>query len=119
MNPRATSLLVIFLLGTTAGQMLFKAASLRVARAERSGLWPRLALEPRVWIGIAIYAFALLVWLALVSLLPLWQAVMVANLDILLVMVGGRVIFGEQITLPRFVALSLITVGAALVGWSP
>jgi len=118
MSPRATSLLAIFLLGTTAGQMLFKAASLRGARAGRSGLWPQLALEPLVWIGIAIYALALLVWLALVSLLPLWQAVMVANLDILLVMVGGRIVYGERITLPRVVAVSLITVGVALAGWS-
>jgi drug/metabolite transporter (DMT)-like permease len=118
MSPRTTSLLAIFLFGTTAGQMLFKAASLRGAGAGRSALWPRLALEPRVWIGIAIYAFAFLVWLALVSLLPLWQAVMVANIDILLVMVGGRAIFGERITLPRVIALSLITVGVALVGWS-
>jgi drug/metabolite transporter (DMT)-like permease len=118
MSPLATSLLAIFLLGTTAGQLLFKAASLRAARQGRSALWPQLALEPLLWIGIAIYAFALLLWLALVSLLPLWQAVMVANLDILLVMVCGRIVFGERITLPRAAAVSLITLGVALVGWS-
>ena len=117
MSLFATLLLAVFLVGTAAGQLLFKAASVRAMRTGRIALWPALALDPLVWIGISIYIFEFLVWLAFVSLVPLWQAVMVANLDILLVMVCGRVFFSEQITLPRVVAILLITIGVILVGW--
>ena len=41
---------------------------------------------------------------------------MVACIDILMVMVGGRVFFGEKITGARVLAIALITVGVLLVG---
>jgi multidrug transporter EmrE-like cation transporter len=41
---------------------------------------------------------------------------MVACIDILLVMLGGRIFFGEQITGARMLAISLIAVGVLLVG---
>ena len=42
---------------------------------------------------------------------------MVASIDILLVMLGGRIFFGEHITRPRVAAISLIAIGVLLVGW--
>jgi len=48
---------------------------------------------------------------------PLWQGVMVACIDILMVMLGGRIFFGERITPPRVAAISLIAIGVLLVGW--
>jgi drug/metabolite transporter (DMT)-like permease len=118
MSPLATLLLAIFLIGTATGQLLFKAASVR-ASGEKGGTFIALARDPRVWIGVAIYLCEFLVWLAFVSLIPLWQAVMVANLDILVVMVFGRIFFDEHITVARILAVSLISIGVVLVGWSP
>jgi len=48
---------------------------------------------------------------------PLGQGVMAGSITIVGVMVGGRTLFGERITSPRLSAVSLITVGVALVGW--
>jgi drug/metabolite transporter (DMT)-like permease len=119
MSPLATLLLAIFLIGTATGQVLFKAASVRAQSAGKGGIFIALARDPRVWIGVAIYLCEFLVWVAFVSLVPLWQAVMVANLDIPFVMVLGRVCFGEQLTGARILAISLISIGVVVVGWSP
>jgi drug/metabolite transporter (DMT)-like permease len=116
MSPFAILLLAILLVSTTAGQLLFKAASLRAQATKDRTRWWSLAREPRVWIGILIYAFDFVVWLAFLSLVPLWQAVMVANLDIVLVMLCGRFFFGERLTPSRVIGVSLITIGVITVG---
>jgi drug/metabolite transporter (DMT)-like permease len=116
MSPFAILLLAILLVSTTAGQLLFKAASLRAQASKGRARWRKLAREPRVWIGILIYAFDFVVWLAFLSFVPLWQAVMVANLDIVLVMLCGRFFFGERLTPPRVIGVSLITIGVIAVG---
>ena len=69
-----------------------------------------------LWAGLATYVFEFFMWLAFLSLVPLWQGVMVACVDILMVMVGGRIFFGELITAPRVAAISLIAIGVLLVG---
>jgi drug/metabolite transporter (DMT)-like permease len=89
MTPFAILLLAVVLIGNTAGQLLFKAASLRADRPGLAGHWQALAL---------------------------WQGVMVASIDILMVMLGGRIFFHEKITPSRVLAISLIAVGVLLVG---
>jgi len=116
MSPFALALLAIVLVGNTAGQLLFKAASLRASRPGRAGHWQALAFDPLLWLALLIYVFEFFMWLAFLSVVPLWQGVMVACIDILLVMLGGRIFFGEQITGARVLAISLIAVGVLLVG---
>lgn len=116
MSPLAFLLLAIVLVGNTAGQMLFKAASIRADRSSVEPHWRALTNEPLLWIGIGIYIIEFFMWLAFISLVPLWFGVMVASIDILLVMVGGRIFFGEKITAARVVAISLIASGVLMVG---
>ena len=97
MSPFALSLLAIVLIGNTAGQLLFKAASLRASRPGRAGHWQALAFDPLLWLALLIYVFEFFMWLAFLSVVPLWQGVMVASIDILLVMLGGRIFFGETL----------------------
>ena len=42
---------------------------------------------------------------------------MAGSITIVGVMIGGRLIFKEHITLPRALAIILIAVGVGLVGW--
>ena len=116
MSPFALSLLAIVLIGNTAGQLLFKAASLRASRPGWAGHWQALAFDPLLWLALLIYVFEFFMWLAFLSVVPLWQGVMVACIDILLVMLGGRIFFGEEITGARMLAISLIALGVLLVG---
>lgn len=118
MSPFALLLLAAVLIGNSGGQLMFKAAALRA----ETGLglrryWLALALQPLLWLGIVVYVAEFFLWLAFLSVVPLWQGVMVASIDILLVMVAARIFFNEKITPPRVVAISLIAIGVGLVGW--
>jgi drug/metabolite transporter (DMT)-like permease len=117
MTPFAMLLLAAALITNTAGQLMFKAASVRAHHAGVAAHWRALALSPWLWIGMIVYVCEFFMWLAFISLVPLWQGVMVASIDILLVMLGGRIFFGEHITRPRVAAISLIAIGVLLVGW--
>lgn len=116
MSPFALGLLAVVLIGNTAGQLMLKGAAVRAHRAGDDGHWNALLREPLLWAGVATYVFEFFVWLAFLSVVPLWQGVMVACIDILLVMIGGRVFFGEHITPPRVSAIFLIAVGVLMVG---
>ena len=116
MSPFALLLLAVVLVGNSAGQLLFKAASLRADRPGVAAHWQALALDPLLWLALLIYVFEFFMWLAFLSVVPLWQGVMVASIDILLVMLGGRIFFGEHITASRVLAISLIALGVVLVG---
>jgi drug/metabolite transporter (DMT)-like permease len=116
MSPFALVLLAVVLIGNSAGQLLFKAASLRADSPGVAAHWQALAVDPLLWLALLIYVFEFFMWLAFLSVVPLWQGVMVACVDILLVMLGGRIFFGEKITGARVLAISLIAVGVLLVG---
>ncbi|MDX2205433.1 MAG: hypothetical protein NW223_21975 [Hyphomicrobiaceae bacterium] len=115
MSLFAWLLLTAVLVTNTTGQLLFKAASMRADRDDVSH-WRALAADPWLWVALAIYAVEFFLWLAFLSLVPLWQGVMVACIDILLVMLGGRIFFGERITPARMLAIGLIACGVFLVG---
>ena len=117
MSLFATLLLAVALVTNTAGQLLFKAASMRADQTGMAAHWLALMLSPLLWMGILVYVVEFLMWLAFISLVPLWQGVMVACIDILMVMFGGRFFFGERITPPRVAAITLIALGVLLVGW--
>ena len=117
MTLSATLLLAAVLMGTSAGQLLFKAASVRGAQAKVASYWLALALDPVLWLGLAIYIAELFLYMAFLSIVPLWQGVMVVSLDLFLVMIGGRIFFGEELTPPRVLAIGLIATGVLLVGW--
>ena len=116
MSGLAWMLLSAVVIGNTAGQLLLKAASVRADRMGDVGHWNALLRDPLLWLGIATYVLEFFIWLAFLSLVPLWQGVMIACIDILLVMVGGRIFFGEQITLQRTTAIALIAAGVLMVG---
>lgn len=116
MSPLALALLAVVVIGNTAGQLMLKGAAVRAQHAGDDGHWATMLRDPLLWLGIATYIFEFFVWLAFLSVVPLWQGVMVACVDILLVMAGGRFFFGEKITPARVAAISLIAIGVVLVG---
>ena len=116
MSPFAWLLLAGVLLTSTVGQLFVKGAAVRADRAGNDAHWDAMLRDPLLWLGIATYVVEFLLWLAFLSVVPLWQGVMVASIDILMVMLGGRVFFGERITPPRVLAISLIALGVVLVG---
>jgi drug/metabolite transporter (DMT)-like permease len=118
MNILATFVWALDLLFDATGHLALKSATRRVGTPIGSILWRSLASEPFFWLSIGAFAAEFLAWLSFLSLVPLSKGVLVGSLNILAVMIGGRVFFGEQITAPRGAAAILIGTGVALVGWA-
>ena len=101
----------------TVGQLSFKAASLSADDYDGFAHWKRLAQSPYLWLGIAAFVFEFVFWLSFLSLVPLAMGLFVGSANMIAVMVGGRLLFGETITAWRAGAIGLIAVGVMLVGW--
>jgi drug/metabolite transporter (DMT)-like permease len=98
----------------TGGQLAFKAA----ANAPGDGLarWLHMARRPWLWLGIGCYVIEFLIWIAFLSLLPLSEAILLGSINIVAVMVAGRILFGERLTRLRVAGILLVTLGVAIVG---
>ena len=94
----------------TAGQLLFKSVAV-----DRRG-WSAMIRTPLLWIGIVCFAAEFFVWFALISVIPLSQAMLVNSIQIVAVMLAARVVFGEKLDVMRVLGASLVSIGVALAG---
>jgi len=117
MSPLATILWATNLACDVIGQLSFKAAAVAGSDATGFARWRRMIACPWIWIGIGTFLAEFVLWLAFLSLVPLSLAVLVGSADIVAVMIGGRLCFGEALTGRRSVAAVLIGAGVAMVGW--
>lgn len=117
MSPTAVTVLAANMIFDTGGHIAFKAASSRAAHLDGAAHWRSLLLNPLLCVGLAAFAVEFLLWLALLSLVPLAEGILVGCVNIIGVMVGGALCFGEPITRSRLAAILLIATGVGLVGW--
>jgi drug/metabolite transporter (DMT)-like permease len=101
----------------TTGQLAFKAASEQAGDLDGIRRWRAMLSSPPLWLGIAAFVVEPLLWLWFLSLMPLAEAVMLGSVNIVGVMIGGHLLFGEELSRRRLIAILLISVGVALVGW--
>jgi drug/metabolite transporter (DMT)-like permease len=100
MSPLVIILWVSNICFDTLGQVAFKFAA--IAPNNRDGWY--------YWLD--------LVWLAFLTLVPLSQGVLLASFNIITIMLVGRVIFKELLTIYRLIGMLLITAGVIFVGMS-
>jgi drug/metabolite transporter (DMT)-like permease len=100
----------------TGGQLAFKAASLAPRQADAGSHWQTLLAQPWLWLGIGCYLVEFLVWLAFLTLVPLSEGVLLGSINIVAIMLGGRVLFGERLSGLRIAGVLLIALGVAIVG---
>ncbi|MDB5376716.1 MAG: hypothetical protein JWR00_1162 [Rubritepida sp.] len=114
MTPLAVTFWVLNVILDTTGQLAFKAA----ARTEGTGLnrWRAIALRPWMWIGLACYVGEFVAWLAFLSFVPLSQGVLLGSVNILTIMIAGRLLFGEVLSNLRLLGIALVALGVAIVG---
>lgn len=103
----------------TLGQIAFKyAATSPNSEGSIKEYWFGLFRQPWLWVGIFAYIFEFLLWLAFLTLVPLSLGVLLAAVNIITVMIVGRVLFNEKLTPTRVAGIFLITGGVILVGIS-
>jgi drug/metabolite transporter (DMT)-like permease len=100
----------------TFGQLSFKAAAAGTDFGEGAARWKAMARRPWIWCGVACYVGEFLVWLAFLSLVPLSEGVLLGSINIVAVMVAGRMLFGERLSPLRTLGILLIAGGVAVVG---
>ncbi|WP_297903515.1 EamA family transporter [Metallibacterium sp.] len=97
----------------TGGQLTFKAAA-NHGGGEGMAHWRAMARKP--WLGLLSFVVEFVAWLAFLSLVPLAEGVLLATLNMVTIMLGGRFLFGEKLTPRRLLGVGLIAAGVILVG---
>jgi drug/metabolite transporter (DMT)-like permease len=99
----------------TVGHLAFKFAAISEHESEWQR-WRHMASNPPLWLGVACFALEFVVWLALLSVLPLSLAMLIGSINIVLVMLAGRLFFRERLDPMRLAGMALIALGVALAG---
>ena len=99
----------------TAGHLAFKSVAVTDDDVEIER-WKTMLSSPRLWIGIVCFCLEFAVWFALLSLIPLSQAMLIGSINIVVVMLAGRVLFQERLDAMRIAGMTLIAIGVALAG---
>lgn len=115
MPTLAIALWIANIILDTAGHLAFKSVAVTDDEAELRR-WKNMLSSPLLWAGIACFVLEFVVWLALLSLIPLSQAVLIGSINIVVVMIAGRLLFHERLDRMRVAGITLIALGVALAG---
>ncbi len=116
MSSLALACWMLNLIADTGGHLSFKAAANVADNVHGLERWMTMLGDKWIWIGLILFGFEFVIWIAFLSLVPLSVAVLLASLNTIAIMIGGRLFFQERLTPKRISAALLITIGVALVG---
>jgi drug/metabolite transporter (DMT)-like permease len=100
----------------TGGQLAFKAAAGDERAGDGLARWKYMLARPWIWVGMACYVFEFVVWIAFLSLVPLSEGVLLGSINIVAVMLAGRLLFRERLSPLRVAGILLVAAGVAIVG---
>jgi multidrug transporter EmrE-like cation transporter len=108
----------------TAGQLTLKAAMEAIGRigtaqvSEAGQTLTRAVKEPLLWIGLVLFGVSALFWLVVLSRVALSLAYPFVGISYVIVVVLARFFFDEHVPTLRWIGVSVIAVGIALIGVS-
>jgi multidrug transporter EmrE-like cation transporter len=118
------ALLVVSVVFAIAGQFTLKAAMIEIGRIGTEQLKDPLALiatsakEPRLWAGLALFGISAMFWLVVLSRVNLSVAYPLVGVSYILVVAIGRFVLDEYVPPLRWVGVSIIAIGIAMIGIS-
>lgn len=115
-SPLVAGLWLLNIVLDSGGQLAFKAAAGDETAGDGLARWKHMAARPWLWLGVGCYVIEFLVWIAFLSLVPLSEGVLLGSINIVAIMVAGRILFGEKLTRLRIAGIALVTLGVAIVG---
>ncbi|WP_370678538.1 EamA family transporter [Comamonas sp. GB3 AK4-5] len=116
MSPLVITLWVLNVLVDSGGQLAFKAAASEPGELAGTQRWRFMAARPWLWVGVGCYVAEFVLWLAFLSLVPLSDGVLLGSINIVAIMVLGRVLFKEKLAPMRVAGIVLVSVGVGIVG---
>ena len=116
MNWTARQLLELlcFPVAIAVGQILFKRSASQITPRDGGSWLLEVARLPTMWVAVALYAGATLLWVRILTSIPLSRAYPFAALAFVLVPAAGYLFFNEPITLRYALGTALIVVGVAV-----
>ena len=123
MTASAFAFLLTGVLLNAAAQLLLKAGTNATGVITlTAGNWlatlARLATVPPIVAGIACYAVSVVVWILGLSRVPVSVAYPMLSLGYVVNAVAGEMLFGEAVTLQRWIGIGFIVLGVWLVARS-
>jgi len=115
MRPADLAMLVLYAIGMSLGQLMFKAASNAFARQDGPLSLVAVIMNPWLLAGVSLYAFLTLLWVLVLVRVPLAYAYPFVALSFIFTPVGAALIYGEVLTMNYAIGLSLILAGLAVV----
>ena len=107
--------LLCFPVAIAAGQILFKRAAGQIAPgAGGSGWLLELARLPAMWMAIALYAASTLLWVRILTTVPLSRAYPFVALAFVFVPAAGYLFFQESISARYALGTALIVIGVVI-----
>ncbi|HTR59010.1 MAG TPA: EamA family transporter [Casimicrobiaceae bacterium] len=119
----AFSFLLTGVLLNAGAQLLLKAGTnalgvITLTREDWLGQFGRMAVEPHVAGGIACYAVSVVVWIIGLSRVPVSIAYPMLSLGYIVNAIAAHYLFGESVTLARWLGIGFIIIGVWLVARS-
>ena len=103
-----------------AGQLVLKSGIVGLVERDRRAaasyrLYLAAATSSRIWLGFALYAVSLLLWLVALSLVDLSYAYPFLSLSYALVLAGSGLALREEVSTRRLLGVIAICLGVAVV----
>jgi drug/metabolite transporter (DMT)-like permease len=106
--------LLSFPVAIAAGQILFKRAAAQITPGAGVSWVLELARLPVMWLAVGIYAASTLLWVRILSTVPLSRAYPFVALAFVLVPAAGYVFFHESVTVRYALGTALIVAGVVV-----
>jgi drug/metabolite transporter (DMT)-like permease len=99
----------------TTGHVAFKQAAITEHESELHR-WKCMLSSLPIWVGIFCFCLEFVLWLVLLSILPLSLGILLSGFNTVAIMLAGRLVFKEMLDPLRILGITFITLGVALVG---
>ena len=106
--------LLSFPVTMAVGQILFKRAALQITPGTGGSWLIEVARLPTMWAAVALYAGATLLWVRILTTVPLSRAYPFAALAFVLVPAAGYLLFHEPITIRYAIGVAFIVIGVVI-----
>lgn len=105
-----------------AGQLTLKSAMDSVGRIGKTSqlgeTFARAAKEPLLWVGLVLFGVSALFWLVVLSRVRLSVAYPIVGISYILIVLLARFRLHEQVPAMRWVGVTVIAIGIAIIGFS-
>lgn len=115
MSTLAILVWVLNIVVDTVGHMAFKSAAITEHESEWHR-WKKMLSSIPLWVGMVCFCLEFVLWLVLLSILPLSSGVLLGTINMVAIMVAGRLLFRELLDPMRVLGMIFIILGVALVG---